>query len=73
MNYYSKDHKLAKAVMAVVQLVLTCLIMFLLINQSFTVLLMGLLVKEFCYFYGVNTVAYIIEYVKHHPHRHDIV
>jgi 1,4-dihydroxy-2-naphthoate octaprenyltransferase len=72
-NNYDRDHRLAKAVMAAIELGLTCLVMFCLIEQSFTVLVIGLLLKEAGYFYGVNTVAYIIETIKKHPHRHNIV
>lgn len=70
---YKKYHNAAKAVVFVLQLLLTVLIAIVFINEEPWYLLPLFLIKELLYFFGVNTVAYIIEEIKHVKHLHDKV
>jgi hypothetical protein len=66
MSTYQQDHKLAKLI--VFALVILCM----LLNQMFQSILLNIL-SVGIWFFGVNPVAYIIETIKGHPHKHDKV
>lgn len=66
MKGYSKVHKLAKFIVCLVNTVLV-----LLYSQTHMELL--LIFVNISYFFGVNTVAYLLESVLHLRHRHDKV
>lgn len=70
---YDQDHKLAKTIMFIYQVVVTVLITYVLIVENPIYILPLFIAKELGYFFGVNTVGYIIETIKHHKHKHNKV
>jgi hypothetical protein len=64
MSNYSKDHKLAKLIMALI----VCGLLY--IDGSLTLLQWSAVL---IWVFGVNPIAYLIESVLKHPHKHDKV
>jgi len=63
---YHKDHILAKIICCLINSILVLL-------YVKTNSLVFLLLANVTYFFGVNSISYIIEIVRHHPHNHDKV
>ena len=61
---YHKDHILAKILCCIIN---TLLILFYISTNSIILLV----VANIFYFFGVNSIAYTIETVKQHSHKHD--
>lgn len=67
---YKKDHKLAKLVCLLINTLLFILY-FNLTNEFFKYILF--FVANATYFFGVNSIGYLIESIRHHKHKHDII
>lgn len=67
---YRKDHKLAKLICFLINTILFIIYF----NLTNTVLQYILFITvNFTYFFGVNTIGYIIESIKHHKHKHEVL
>lgn len=69
---YELDHKYAKFVIIFLQIGLTTVALFLADNVWLKAVLFIFLIKEFLYYYGVNVIAYMIEILAHHRHKHKL-
>jgi hypothetical protein len=63
---YSQDHKLAKFICAIINTFL--FVSILEIDKPVLFFLVNL-----TYFFGANTLGYIIETVRGHKHKHDVI
>ena len=63
---YKEDHKLAKLICAIVNTFL--FVSILEIDKPILFFIINL-----TYFFGVNSMAYIIEAVRKHKHKHDVI
>lgn len=70
MTNYEFDHRLAKAIMIGIQLVLTLSLVYVFVNHDIWYVVLLLIMKEMFYFYGVNTVGYFLEWILGHKHKH---
>lgn len=61
---YQQNHLSAKVIVCCIQLVLVLLID---IVQTKLLILLAVVL----YYFGVNTVAYLLEHIRGHRHRHD--
>lgn len=60
---YNQDHILAKVICCLINTLLVILY----INTGSVILL---ILANITYFFGVNTLAYVIEAIRHHKHKH---
>lgn len=63
MKEYHQDHLLAKILLAIILTVLALI-------EGFSVLS---IVMVWLWLFGTNPLAYVIEKVRNHPHKHDKV
>jgi len=65
-KHYQQDHKLAKLICAIINTIL--LIVVLDIDKPFLFFIINL-----TYFFGANTIAFCLETIRGHKHKHDII
>ena len=66
---YKLDHTIGKIVILAIStaLIISCVF----IKQTHYLLLV-LAINNVLYWFGVNTIAYIVETVMHHSHKHEL-
>jgi hypothetical protein len=65
---YESDHRLAKVFVAIIQIVMT-LIAIKYTTGALQAILVVLILKELLYYFGTNTLQYIIEVIRKHRHK----
>ena len=67
-DFYKRDHNLAKLICFLINTILFILY-FNLTNETIKIILF--VVANATYFFGVNTIGFIIESICKHPHKHN--
>lgn len=67
---YELDHKIGKLICFIINTVLFILY-FNLDNENLKLLVF--VIANATYFFGVNTISFIIESILHHRHKHNII
>jgi hypothetical protein len=66
-KFYKQDHYLAKLITCVLVICIGTL------SLEYDLPYLSLVLGTFLWFFGVNTIGYIIEAVRHHVHGHNKV